>query len=83
MERSIESMLGCAETRKDLRVLVTIVTPVIAAVAAHVFAECEVPILYDIEGEGTASKEWMQLLRLAGSHQIRQHSFVVFYPLPL
>ena len=38
MERSIESMLGCAETRKDLRVLVTIVTPVIAAVAAHVFA---------------------------------------------
>ena len=69
MERSIESMLGCAETRKDLRVMVTIVTPVIAAVAAHVFAECEVPILYDIEGEGTASKEWMQLLRLGSSEK--------------
>lgn len=69
MEKNIGILLKDAEARRELRVLVSILTPVIAAVAENVFTESGEDILYNIEGEGTASKEWMQLLRLNSSEK--------------
>lgn len=55
--------------RKEMRGLVVIVTPVLAEVARHIFQEAGVEIRYQVNGEGTASREWMDVLGLGSAEK--------------
>ena len=50
--------------RKNMRGLVVILTPILVPVARQIFQESGVEIRYEVDGEGTASREWMDILGL-------------------
>ena len=50
-----------------MRALVVIVTPVLAEVVRHIFNEANADVRYEIDGEGTASREWMDVLGLGNA----------------
>lgn len=51
----------------DMRALVVIVTPVLAEVTRQIFKEASAEVRYEIDGEGTASREWMDVLGLGSA----------------
>ena len=53
--------------RMDMRALVVIVTPVLAEVTRQIFKEAGAEVRYEIDGEGTASREWMDVLGLGSA----------------
>ena len=53
--------------RTNMRALVAIVTPVLAEVTRHIFKEANAEVRYEIDGEGTASREWMDILGLGSA----------------
>lgn len=53
--------------RMDMRALVVIVTPVLAEVTRQIFKEANAEVRYEIDGEGTASREWMDVLGLGSA----------------
>ena len=53
--------------RTDMRALVVIVTPILAEVTRHIFREANTEVRYEIDGEGTASREWMDVLGLGSA----------------
>ena len=55
--------------RKNMRGLVVILTPVLVQVARHIFQEAGVEIRYEVDGEGTASREWMDVLGLGSAEK--------------
>ena len=53
--------------RIDMRALVVIVTPVLAEVTRQIFKDANAEVRYEIDGEGTASREWMDVLGLGSA----------------
>jgi hypothetical protein len=59
--------MGNMGFRTDMCGVVTIVTPVLAEVAKQIFKEAGAEVRYEVDGEGTASREWMDMLGLANA----------------
>jgi len=53
--------------RIDMRALVVIVTPILAEVTRQIFKDANAEVRYEIDGEGTASREWMDVLGLGSA----------------
>ena len=53
----------------DTRALVVIVTPVLAEVAKHILHEAGADARFEVDGEGTASREWMDVLGLGSAEK--------------
>lgn len=53
----------------DMRALVVILTPVLAVVAKQIFQEAGIEARYEVNGEGTASREWMDVLGLGSAEK--------------
>ena len=57
------------QLNSDLRSVVAIVTPVLAEIVKQIFKDNGTEVRYEIDGEGTASREWMDVLGLANAEK--------------
>lgn len=55
------------ENKKDMRALITIATPALVEIVKIICQEAGIEVRYQIDGEGTASQEWMDILGLGSA----------------
>ncbi len=57
------------EKRQNMRALVTIAAPALVQIVKIICQEAGVEIRYEVDGEGTASQEWMDVLGLGSAEK--------------